>query len=217
MEVGEEAAQVSEKLTSLGGKACEAEGLSMLNLEMIGVETTLYGYCNVEFQKIGKIPLPAGMKVGDEVDIVSGRPDSEPVFGLIKKLTPLTVTVVIQEYDDQVAEVPIRLNLHPSMKTHEKMVEALDFLQAHPHPLADMIHSPSSYDPRSVTLLSPTEQGKVSHWFNSGLNDSQQQAIHTALRATKIALIHGPVSLCSGNCSFIINMTLNNIVSARHR
>jgi hypothetical protein len=200
----EEAVVLRDKLASMGGKGCENEGLSIINLEMIGIETTLFGRCSVEFQKIGKLNLPNGMKVGDEVDIMSpnrtsndSNDNGNTIFGLVKRLTPISITIVVDEYDDLFAEVPIRINLHPSSKTHAKMMEALDALASHPPVLAELLYASqnsSIIDSRMKRLLDPVSAyHRVAQWFNPTLNPSQQLAIETTIRATPIALIHGPV------------------------
>lgn len=201
----EEAALLKEKLSSMSGKACENEGLSILNLEMIGIETILFGRSSVELQKIGKLVLPSGIKVGDEVDLSSpNRPEIEPLFGLVKKITPTSISIVLDEYDILCAEVPLRINLHPSSKTHVKMMEALDALGAHPLPLSDLLYSSyssisnSSSSSGSISnsnlLDVKASDNRIHRWCSSTLNPSQQQAIETAMRAKQIALIHGPVS-----------------------
>jgi hypothetical protein len=204
LEVEEEAAVLADRITSLSGKMCEQEGLAIINLETIEIQTALFGRCNITMQKIGKLPIPNGLRVGDEVHIISPRPDSEPLFGLIKRISPATVEIIIEEYDNALDETPLRINLHPSAKTHEKMIEALSYLSEHSHPLTELLYNPhyAANYPRERLFTAPVE---VKQWYNSSINVSQQEAVLRALQATQIALIHGPVS-------FIISFLIPSLI-----
>lgn len=192
----EEAALLADKLASLGARACENEGLSIINLEVIGIEASLYGRCGAIMQKIGKLPIPNGLKVGDEVDIVCSNPDREPLFALITKVTPTSIMVVFDEYDDLLFDLPLRINMHPSSTTHTKMMDALNALGSKPHSLAELLYTNIGMHPMMTgSLLDPPSPfSEVTKWFNPTLNASQQTAIQTSLRAKQIGLIHGPVS-----------------------
>eukprot|EP01033_Poteriospumella_lacustris_P019858 gene19858-14450_t len=208
----EEAALLADKLASLGAKACENEGLSIINLEVIGIEASLYGRCGANMQKIGKLPIPNGLKVGDEVDIVCNNPDREPLFALITKVTPTSIMVVFDEYDDVLLELPLRINMHPSSTTHTKMMDALNALGSKPHPLAELLYTNIGMHPMMAgNLLDPPSPfSEVVKWFNPTLNASQQTAIQTSLRAKQIGLIHGPPG--TGKTSTLVELILQAIL-----
>lgn len=202
----EEAVLLAGKLAALGARACENEGLSIINLEVLGLEASLYGRCGAVMQKIGKLPIPNGLKVGDEVDIVCSNPDKEPLFALIVKVVPTSITVVFDEYDDMLFATPLRVNMHPSSSTHTKMMDALNALGTKPHPLAELLYTDIGMHPMmsGSWLDAPSPFSEVTKWFNPTLNASQQTAIQTSLRAKQIGLIHGPVSSFVVAVEFII-------------
>lgn len=205
MEVTEEATALSDRIATLSAKACENEGLSIINLEVLATRTELFGRCCVEFQKIGKAALPTSFKVGDEVSIIPANTrstaiiatrkgdedDESEIFGLIKSTGQFSIEVVLDEYDDRLIDFPLRLNLRPSMKTHVKMMEVLTSMVQSPHPLLSMLYrSQNTFDKRGLTIGST----KVNSWYNEGLNESQKQAVETCLNASLVSIVHGPVS-----------------------
>jgi hypothetical protein len=205
LEVAEEASLLSDRITFLSAKACENEGLSIVNLEVLATRTELFGRCCVEFQKIGKAALPTCFKVGDEVTIIpadtrnttntSGETGSFQedcdIFGLIKSTSQFTIEVVIDEYDDRLVDFPLRLNLRPSMKTHSKMMEALVSMAQSPHPLLTLMYRPKEivFDQKMLV----NGNSKIINWYNNGLNESQMNAIETCLNASYVSIVHGPV------------------------
>lgn len=210
LEAGEETQQLRDKITQLPGKQCERDGLSIVNLELISSQTTLFGRSKVEFQKLGRALLPSGLKVNDEVNIrpVGATADVEPVWGLIKKISPHSIEVVVEEYDEVLLEPPLRLDLCPSRKTHEKMMAALDDLGKKPPLLADQIYD-KGYPIDPYTDLA-REKVSVASWFSSTLNESQQEAVTTALSCSKIGIIHGPPG--TGKTSTLVELILQSVM-----
>jgi hypothetical protein len=203
LEVEEESSQLADKIQSLSSKACEDEGLSMVNMCMSSCRTELFGRCCVELQKVTRAVLPTGFKVGDEVCLLSSnsRPvtavggDEEDVlvdelFGLVKSISQFTIDVVFDDYDDRLVDFPLRLNLRPSLKTHTKMMESLSLLSASPHPLLSLLHGSQDIVPRLVT-----DNVRVQHWHNNGLNEAQQSAVEICLNASLVSIVHGPVRI----------------------
>lgn len=205
LEAEEEANQLANKISSLSAKACEQEGLSINNLEVVGTRTALFGRCCVELQKIGKVALPAGFKVGDEVCIVPANSrtastnaedeDQGEIFGLVKACGIMSMDIVLDEYDDRLVDFPLRLNLKPSLSTHTKMMNALTALTTSPHSLLCNLYRPTDYPLNPASLL--VKNTVVGKWYNSGLNDSQREAVVTSLNANIVSIIHGPVSVSS--------------------
>ena len=206
LEADEEARQLADKIKTLSAKACENEGLSITNLEVVSTRTELFGRCCVELQKIGKLQLPSGVKVGDEVFILPANSrntskssdaqgddeDQGDIFGLIKSCGTATIEVVLDEYDDRLVDFPLRMNLKPSLSTHTKMMDALTSLTSSPHPLLSAIYRSSEIPLNPGTLLS--RNVKVERWNNTGLNEAQKEAVETSLGASLVSMIHGPVS-----------------------
>lgn len=210
LEAGEETQQLRDKISHLPGKKCERDGLSIVNLELISSQTTLFGRSKVEFQKLGRAMLPNGLKVNDEVSIrpVGATAEVEPAWGLVKKISPYSIEVVVEEYDDVLFEPPLRLDLCPSRKTHEKMMAALDDLTNKRPLLADQIYD-KSYSINQFTDL-VRDKVSVSSWFSSTLNESQQEAVNIALSCSKIGIIHGPPG--TGKTSTLVELIMQSVL-----
>jgi hypothetical protein len=198
LELQAEEAQLTDKIISLSSKNCELEGLSLLNLEAVGTHSELFGRCAVVLQKIGKHSLPNGFKVGDEVVLynpklkLNNRSDgAAELFGIVKRVSQLNIDIVIEEYDEQLLDSPLRLDRRSSMKTHSKMKEALEQLLESPHPLGQLVFSEATENVDA--LFAPQGSTLTLEWQNQGLNESQQKAVSVALQAPRIAVIHGPV------------------------
>jgi DNA polymerase alpha-associated DNA helicase A len=194
-----EASQLLEKIRFLPSKLCEQEGLSICNLEVLSTKTELFGRCCVEFQKIGKLSIPSGFKVGDEVTIISSEQsldseeegdDSRELHGLVKKCNNYSIEIVFDEYERSLAYPPLRLNLRPSLTTHHRMMDVLEKLQSTPHPLFNLVHSPDDFPIYSSFLHFENE--RVSKWYNGLLNESQKEAIDCCLNSSLVSIIHGP-------------------------
>lgn len=205
LEASVEAAQLNDKISSLPSKQCEEEGLSILNLETTGSHTELFGRCAVELQKIGRLPMPAAFKVGDEVlvrrstgssgsrkevDRDKGDEVVDVVFGLVKRINPFTIEIIVDEYEDLLEDLPLRMDLRANQRTHLKMLEVLNDLSQAPVPLFNMIYT---YDKNQPIPGLKDSAFKAKRWFNSNLNESQKSAVETAISASKVAIIHGPV------------------------
>ena len=202
-----ESVLLSDKIQSLTGKQCESEGLSILNLDVSEVKNALFGRCCLVLEKIAKLPLHVGFKVGDEVSLVSMNSEKSStskkdenevveIFGLVKSCNQQFIEIVVDDYDDTMLEAPYRLNLRPSMKTHEKMMDALSNLAHHPHPLFSLLNRKAEIQQNLESYLI-SDQIKVDSWVNSNLNDSQRQAVECCLNANLVGVIHGPVRFLS--------------------
>lgn len=215
LEAEAESNELASKINFLSGKVCEQEGLSLLNLEVISTSSALFGRCNVELQKIGRHQLPNNFKVGDEVVITGFSEPQEKdkdnetldIFGLIKRVTSFTVEVIVEEYESRLSESPLRLNLCPSQKTHKKMMDALTILETHTHPLMNLVYDPNYKLPYPLLTKSPL----VSQWYSDSLNESQQNAVQSALDSNLVSLIHGPVSVSLLFFHKITYMIVSNI------
>jgi hypothetical protein len=221
-----ESVLLSDKISSLTGKQCETEGLSILNLDISSIRNELFGRCCLILEKVGKLPVHASFKVGDEVSLLSmvakeepkavkkdknGRENEEEkkeLFGLVKLCNQQFIEVVVDnydDYDDSTFLPPLRLNLRPSMKTHLKMMEALTSLSKTPHPLFSLLHRLGDKE-TSKTLENYLikDDIKVQHWINNNLNESQREAVNVCINSNLVGVIHGPVSYLS--LSFAISL-----------
>jgi superfamily I DNA and/or RNA helicase len=227
IESNAETVLLSDKISSLTGKQCESEGLSVLNLDITSVKNALFGRCCLSLEKIAKLPLLVGFKVGEEVSLVSmandkttvkkdGANDIVEIFGLVKMCNQQFIEIVVDDYDDSMLEPPYRLNLRPSMKTHEKMMQALTKLARQPHPLFSLLHRKTENNNQaSLDNYLIQDQIKIDSWANDNLNLSQKQAVECCLNANLVGVIHGPVRInlfvCLFFCLFFI------LYSARDR
>ena len=113
LEHGEERVQLEDKLTGLSSKLCEAEGLSLLHLEVESVRSGLYGRSVVVLQRLDKQPLPpsCSFKVGDEVRLyvpkLQAGPEAESsqVEGVVSKVATSQLEMVLTE-QRQVTQAP---------------------------------------------------------------------------------------------------------------
>lgn len=198
--------QLTSKISSLGAKECQNEGLSILNLEVEGTRSAMFGRCCIILQKMGAKQIESSFKVGDEVLLYNPKlkstsdstsssnssSDNGSVFGLISKVTNYKVEMVVEEFDENCFDPPLRLDLRSNQKTHNKMIEAITSLENSDHPLVYMLFSPKeqSLDYRVIVQ----DNIILNRVYNSNLNESQHSAIKCALGAPFISLIHGPVS-----------------------
>jgi superfamily I DNA and/or RNA helicase len=204
-----EQSMLSDKITSQSAKACQSEGLSLLNLEIDSTKTALFGRCCISLQRQDKGQILQSFKVGDEVSLynpkhkqdaessrVSLEKNNAIVMGLIGKITKFKVEIVVDEFDDNLFEAPLRLDLRSSQKTHTSMKHALNSLVefGYDHPLVNLLFNPDLSD--SSSLLQPSlrniKELSSSDLWNPFLNASQCGAINCALSAPPITIVHGP-------------------------
>jgi hypothetical protein len=183
-----------QKLGSLSAKSCQREGFSVLNLRVQGVRTAMFGRCCVTVEKMDRSPIPVSFKVGDEVGLYNPQLSSSKaennsvVEGLISKITEKVIDIVVNDFEEQHFEAPLRLDIRPNNKTYEKMKAALSTLVDSSHPLVNVLFAQAALPPYSHRFSAEKET-----LCNPDLNDSQIDAIRCGLSAPYIALIHGPV------------------------
>ncbi len=193
-----EIAQLTDKITSLGAKDCQNEGLSILNLEIDGTRSAMFGRCCIVLQKMDKKQIQSTFKVGDEVNLYNPKlkttstdGDNGAVFGLISKVTHFKIEMVVEDFDENNFDAPLRMDLRSNQKTHNKMIEAISSLEGSDHPLVQMLFSDAS---QTLDYRVAVQDVKLSKMFNNALNDSQIGAIKCSLGSPFVSLIHGPVS-----------------------
>ena len=194
----EETGQLTDKISSLSAKACQSEGFSLLNLEVDSTRSALFGRCCLTIQKADKSQLLQSFKVGDEVSLynpkLSSSQENAVLFGLIGKVTPFKIEMIVDDFDDHLFEPPLRMDLRSSTKTHTSMKEALKSLQheGHHHPLVNLLFNPDNKDSNLLISTQNTSTLGSADLWNQSLNDSQQRAIQCALDSPSVAIIHGP-------------------------
>lgn len=201
IEHGAERVQLQDKLSSLSSKSCEAEGLSMLHLDIDSVRSGLYGRAVVSLQRLDKKPLPpSSFKVGDEIRLYAPKlqftdaAESSTINGVVSKMSSHVVEFVCSDDAGLLGDPtssfppPLRMDMLANDSTHKKMRQALSDLESmrdnSSWPLADLLFNPTA-DPGTPepTAITP---------FNANLNTSQIAAIEHALGSPYLAAIHGP-------------------------
>ncbi len=201
LERDSEIAQLTDKITSLGAKECQNEGLSILNLEIDGTRSAMFGRCCIILQKMDKKQIQSSFKVGDEVNLYNPKlktttsnddNDNGTIFGLISKVTNYKIEMVVEDFDENCFDAPLRLDLRSNQKTHNKMIEALSSLEGSDHPLVSLLFAPVEQSLDYRVVVQSLALGAA---FNPGFNESQTNAIKCALGSPFVSLIHGPVSM----------------------
>ena len=147
LEHGAERCQLQDRLSSLRSKECEAEGLSILHLDVESVRCGLYGRTVVVLERLDKRPLPpSSFKVGDEVRVYSPKlqgteaAESSSFRGVVCKVTAVALEVVVSSggedpgggiiaKDQSSFPPPLRLDMLANDSTHRKMMSALEELE----------------------------------------------------------------------------------------
>lgn len=190
-----ETSLLEEKISSLSARECQKEGFSLLNLNIEGTSSAMFGRCAIALSKLGGAKLDSSFKVGDEVVLYNPKlrgtseNDDATVWGLVSKVTFKTITIVVDDFDQSYFDPPLRMDLRPNNKTYEKMKSALLDVEA-------------AFDTSTLVrlLFSDAEPSKVfqrtsfssESLINRRLNSSQVDAIRCGLSTPAISLIHGP-------------------------
>ena len=213
--------QLAEKIQSLSAKECEKQGLSLLNLQLLGTKTSLFGRYSITLESSrvkNKVLDQVSFKAGDEVLLYSSRrgrstattsksngPDNNnstdasisSITGVVSKVNHSIIELVTEQTPEDVSlESPLRMDLRSNDYTHKKMVGILDELGKSSHGLIPLLFGRLQLNPYSMRNLNiETTPGEGDFpTLNARLNSSQRAAVQGALQATYVALIHGPVS-----------------------
>ena len=176
LEHQEEVNQLTNKISSLSGKLCQHDGLSILHLEIESMRTAMFGRCCVSLHKIDSSPISQSFKVGDEICLYNSKHksstlnlkesntkenDSKNILnGLISKITMYKIDIIIDEQfqvNEHLFEPPLRLDLRSSQKTHITMKSAMQQLlkkDTEYHPLVQLLFYPN--ETTQYSLLKPS-------------------------------------------------------------
>jgi hypothetical protein len=193
----EEVAEIRSRIQSESPEKCEILGLSILNLEISSISTSLFGRISVELRYPSKKLLPSTFRVGDEVCLLYTplEPDSNgSVDGIVTKSSAEMIEVTVESIEGlESSTSTIRINKRASDVTYKKLCAALDSLSINNyHPLVQLLFRES----RSEAEVLPIPERiamRTDKYSISTLNDSQIRAIESSLsRSSLLSLIHGP-------------------------
>lgn len=198
---------LAEKISRCTAHECQDLGLSLLMLNIDEVKTSLFGRTTltvVSHRGAADALLSNSFKTGDEVVLysmkkrsVEGHTEDGKLAGVITKSSNNSLDIVVEEYDEEALNPPLRLDLRSNEYTHKKMICALEEIISSPNKLVNHLLQPSLYpDNRDVQLSSEALiSARRLSYFNPDLNESQREAVACALNAPLISIIHGPVRI----------------------
>ncbi|GDY01591.1 ATPase AAA [Planctomycetota bacterium] len=193
----------------------EARGVMLRKLVVHDMEPGLGGRVHAVLQSNRAGPLPAHrFGPGDVVGLsaqADGAKATPMVTGIIARVQREQITVAL---DDEDAELPsmIRLSRLSSDVTQKRHVQALQGLRREklgaPQRLVDVCFGVR--DPESS--LCPTDEEFVP--LDQTLDRSQRAAVCAALRATNLALIHGPPG--TGKTTAVVEVIRQSVALGMH-
>eukprot|EP01041_Mallomonas_annulata_P001055 gene1055-2065_t len=203
--------QLLDKLTNLSAQECQELGISLLNLEVDSVRTSLYGRSCISLQRRDRKAFTINnFKVGDEAIILPYKQQTMKsssivsITGIISKVASDLVELIYDGGDDENLEYPLRLNISASESTFKKVTKSLNELGSLSagavYPLTQIL-----FEDRPVGFV----QNVKIFPFNSTLNSSQISAVEHALGSPHLALIHGPPG--TGKTTTVIELILQAI------
>ncbi len=189
IEESEEFEEIRSEYTSLSPAERERRGKALLNLRLAERHFSPAGHFLATFVLENNAVFPIfTLEIGDMVSLVA-RPlgEDDLLTGTIYEKTLDSITVAFQEEAPE-AE---RFELHRSVNrvTFKRMLETLDAVAQTQNTRLAVL--------RDISLgLRKAASGDLEEasirWFDKGLNRSQKEAVHKALAARDIALVHGP-------------------------
>ncbi len=197
------------KNLSLRPETLEKNGTTLASLRITPLDTQNFSYCHAQYidSQTGDVaPLPpTRIREGDSVILtpINHTPRSHHSFyGTIEQITNDSLLIHLREGNEHIfrrlytqnPQFVYRLDSYTSLSTIKRQLQALDILFRGPHD--SEIQKDFPFVEKLLNLLlffqKPqfTENSytpKISH-----LNERQQQAVKTALKAQDLCLIHGP-------------------------
>lgn len=212
----EREAERREMENTIGSKTaleCQALGVSILHLQILQVQNSLFGKASVRLVNRWNQDSPLAahkMKVGDEVRLSRMKSGSEggshAMKGVIIGVTDAAVNVMASSEEDQellqdsegameVLAPPLRLDVVASEVTHRKRVEALDAAERYePGGIATPVREIllGEVPPECLDRVASRAGVALDGDLAGRLNPRQREAVTKALCAPRLALIHGP-------------------------
>ncbi|MHA2620200.1 MAG: IGHMBP2 family helicase [bacterium JZ-2024 1] len=181
-----------QEITRMSGRERESKGRALLNMFPRFVGRGLGDRYLVRFHRSGRRLPETEIAAGDIVLVtpVDARPDPRrDLQGTVAQITPSSITVM---FDYRVKFPPSRqgwrLDLYSNEVTFQRMEDAINYLRKG-HGIAHRVKSllfgwdDLEFDGTGLEDI---------RWVNPRLNDSQKQAVISALSARDLYLIHGP-------------------------
>ncbi|XP_017547494.2 DNA-binding protein SMUBP-2 [Pygocentrus nattereri] len=200
---------------NLSLKNLQQKGVCLLKLQIGSQRTGMHGRLLVAFEprkSIGPPVLPSNsFGPGDIVGLFESEGCSQPsqlCSGVVTHVTQVSITVAFDDTQDGVSLESD--GLYNIMKlandvTYKRLTRALNSLNVYRNgPAAHLIS----------VLFGYTDPGALSHqrtleWFNSGLDDSQKEAVSFALSQKDVAIIHGPPG--TGKTTTVVEVILQAV------
>ncbi len=214
-------AEVAQTAATVGGhtpRALQRAGMALINLVVSGRRTGMGGRTVLTVEGDAATGTAAGdalpehgLRTGDVV-LVAEQPGGSAkkremrdlekggVRGVVTRVRRSALDVAVDDADEQVdtllqAASRVWLLKLADEVTYRRMATAMRTLQALPEagytPLMRVLFGLSS-----PVGAAPAAEKEAIDWINPGLNDSQKDAVHFALAAYEVALIHGPPGVC---------------------
>ncbi len=199
IEERDEFEEIRAEFASLTSTEKEFRGRALLNLKLLEKHYSLAGHLLATFGLDGEKELPIfTLQEGDMVSMVSHPPVSEEIASAtVYDKTKQTITVAFRESDRDMELLDVhrckdvRFELHRSVNraTYKRMLEAMQAVyETENTRLADL---------RDISLgqkkakTDPVQYTSIK-WLDPSLNESQKNAVVTALSAKDVAIVHGP-------------------------
>ncbi|PNW77576.1 hypothetical protein CHLRE_10g442650v5 [Chlamydomonas reinhardtii] len=226
MERAAEVAQATEETSMCSPETAQARGRTLLNLRVDDMEGGLLGrtlltlVSNKGYGAGGPAAELPPHKFGPH-DVVALRPSRGPadgpavVSGVIYRIRENSITVAVDEAPEEGLDQPLRLEKLANEVTYQRLRGTLDSL------LKARSGTAATPDGRLLpggALLDvvwgrrePQFAAEAPEWkpLNTGLDDSQRQAVTLALSAKDLALVHGPPG--TGKTTAVVEIILQEV------
>lgn len=189
-EEAEEIETFRKEFLELSPEAREATGKTLRHLKFVNTSFSPAGHVLITLSRSDGKPMPFfTLDVGDMATL---SPDHgvkmKSSMGTVYERDRSTITVAFNKiFPEDFLEGTLTLNKTANRSTYEVMYETLDLLAEVRHGRLNYFRS-LSFGLKPPVFVDPLDF----EFFDAGLNEPQQKAVHLAMRAKDIALIHGP-------------------------
>ncbi|PJF17820.1 hypothetical protein PSACC_02366 [Paramicrosporidium saccamoebae] len=188
LEEDAERAEQQEFLGSLSKQQLQQRGVAIYGLRITEQRTGLVGKTIVELGTGSNLPAHV-IKTGDVVQIDRpSKTEVEAVSGIVNRLTENFISVAFKE-PPNIPDDGLRIVKLPNDVAFQRMRYAMTNLgNSKQSRLLDVLFGPVKGDGKQF----PDPDTTKARWFNPHLNESQKEAVISALNASELKLIHGP-------------------------
>ncbi len=185
----EEIETFREGFLELSPEEREAAGKTLRNLKWVDTAFSPAGHTLITLSRKNKTPLPFyTLDVGDITTLSSDSSHLKSPHGTVYERDRTTITVSFNKaVTEEFLSGTLTLNKTANRNTYETMYEALETVNKAKHGrlkyLRDLtfgLKKPETGDPGEL------------RYFDEGLNEPQKKAVHMAVSAKDLALVHGP-------------------------